>query len=197
MTIKKKLALLAILAVTVMAPTFMTEVSANAGTPSAVSESSEESYENLRLTDDQKQQIKPIMEQRVQDINQVMHDPSLTPDEKWAKADAIRKQSRANVDQYLTPEQKAKADPIRSENDEQRGKMREEQEKVIGDNKQLKEDRKQLHEDRKNGNKEAAEDDKDKVREDRQQRSNDRQDRHQVSKQGKEERRDRRQLNRG
>lgn len=161
-----------------------------------VAEIGEESYDSLRLTDEQKQQIKPVLEERQQQIKQVLQDPSLTPEEKWAKTDDIRGQSRAAIDQYLTPEQKIKADSVRSENDAQRGKVREEQKKVISDKQQLKEDRSKLQEDRKDGNKEAAQEDKDKLREDRQQRANDRRDRHQVRQQGKEDRRDRRQAGR-
>ena len=187
---KKMVLLLTLLMIGVMVPAW-------AATSTTTGEPAEESYENLRLTDTQKEQIKPIMEQRAQQISQVMHDSSLTIDEKWAKADEIRSQSRAAVDQYLSPEQKAKADPIRTENDMQRSNVRDEQRKVNADNQQLKNDRQQLHNDRQAENKEAAAEDKDKVHEDRQQRANDRIDRHQVRQQGKEDRRNRRQANRG
>jgi hypothetical protein len=186
MALRKTLVwMVAILIITAMVPVW-----ASSG---AAAEPGEESYDSLKLTDTQKEQIKPIIEDRAQQINQVMHDTSLTPQEKWAKTDEIRAQSRTAVDQYLTPEQKSAADPVRSENDVMRNKVRTEQEKVIADNQKLKEDRKQLRTDRKNGDKEAVEDDRDKVKEDRQQRSNDRQDRHQVRQQNKEDRRERRQ----
>lgn len=152
----------------------------------------EEAYDSLRLSPEQKQQIEPLLEQRRQDISQVMHDSTLTSQEKWAKADEIRSQSRIAVDQYLTSQQKEKADPIRVENDAQRQKVRTEQEKVINDKATLKSDRKQTKENAQNNNNTLQEEDREKLKQDRKVLSEDRAERHEVRQQGKAERRERR-----
>lgn len=135
----------------------------------------EESYDNLRLTSEQKQQVEPLLAQRKQEINAIMHDESLSQEEKQAQADEVRAASREDIDQYLTPEQKAKADSVRTQNDARRTEARVQQETIAADKQQLKQDRQQLKADAQSGDKTAVEEDKANMKEDRKNLASDKQ----------------------
>lgn len=153
---------------------------------------SEESYDNLGLSQEQKQQIKPLLEQRTQDISAVVKDSSLSPQEKQDRTDAIRAQSRTDIDQYLTIDQKAKADDVRQSNDARRKQARVQAENVATDKKQQKQDRQQLKQDVQAGDQAGVEAGKTKLKEDRQLLREDKQQGHNNRSQAREQRRSRR-----
>ena len=62
----------------------------------------------LKLSDDQKAKIKPILQGEVQELRAVRDDASLPPEQKEAKAKQIHAASKAKIGEILTPEQKDK-----------------------------------------------------------------------------------------
>ncbi len=62
----------------------------------------------LNLTDDQKAQIKTILQNARPQVQGVRQDTTLTPDQKKAKLKEINKSTRQQILALLTPEQKAK-----------------------------------------------------------------------------------------
>ncbi len=63
---------------------------------------------NLNLTDEQREKIRPILLDQVQQMRALREDNSLSPQDRRAKVRALRSATRQKVDQILTPEQKAK-----------------------------------------------------------------------------------------
>jgi periplasmic protein CpxP/Spy len=61
--------------------------------------------EQLDLTDDQKPKVDAIMKGVMEKNRAVREDTSLTPEEKKAKAKAIREESATQMKAVLTPEQ--------------------------------------------------------------------------------------------
>lgn len=59
----------------------------------------------LNLSDSQKQQLKPILEQQHQQMQALRNNSSLTPEQKKAQAQQIRQSTMAQVNGILTPEQ--------------------------------------------------------------------------------------------
>jgi periplasmic protein CpxP/Spy len=70
----------------------------------------------LNLTDDQKSQLKPILQDEVQQLKAVHDDASLSPDQKKAKATEIRQSHKSQMSSILTPEQQKKLESIRETN---------------------------------------------------------------------------------
>ncbi len=64
--------------------------------------------QNLNLTDEQREKIRPILLDQVQQMRALREDNSLSAADRRAKVRAIRSATRQKVDQILTPEQKAK-----------------------------------------------------------------------------------------
>ena len=62
----------------------------------------------LNLSDDQKAQIKPILQGEVDELRGVKNDASLSPEQKQAKAKQIHEASKSKIGEILTPEQKSK-----------------------------------------------------------------------------------------
>jgi Spy/CpxP family protein refolding chaperone len=62
----------------------------------------------LNLTDDQKTQLKPMLQSEVQELQAVKNDASLSPDQKEAKAKAIHQSFKSQISNVLTPEQQKK-----------------------------------------------------------------------------------------
>ena len=62
----------------------------------------------LNLTDDQKAQLKPMLQSEVQELQAVKNDTSLSPDQKEAKAKAIHQSFKSQISNVLTPEQQKK-----------------------------------------------------------------------------------------
>ena len=70
----------------------------------------------LNLTDDQKGQIKSIVQDEVQQLKTVKDDASLSPDQKQAKVAEIRQSHKSQMSSILTPEQQKKLDAIKETN---------------------------------------------------------------------------------
>jgi Spy/CpxP family protein refolding chaperone len=70
----------------------------------------------LNLTDDQKSQIKGIVQDEVQQLKTVHDDASLSPDQKKAKVAEIRQSHKSQMSSILTPEQQKKLDAIKETN---------------------------------------------------------------------------------
>lgn len=62
----------------------------------------------LSLTGDQKDKLRPILQDEEQQMKSVEDDSSMTPQQKHRKTREIRMSSRAQMDSILTPEQKEK-----------------------------------------------------------------------------------------
>lgn len=62
----------------------------------------------LNLTEEQKAQITPILQDQVAQARAIRHDASLTPEQKRGKLRLLRDSSRAEVESVLTPEQVAR-----------------------------------------------------------------------------------------
>src|SRR5215471_17099869 len=67
----------------------------------------------LNLTDDQKSQIKGIVQDEVQQLKTVKDDASLSPDQKKAKVAEIRQSHKSQMSSILTPEQQKKLDAMK------------------------------------------------------------------------------------
>ncbi len=64
--------------------------------------------QNLGLSDEQREKIRPILLDQAQQMRALHDDTSLSPQDRRAKVRALRRATRQKVDQILTPEQKAK-----------------------------------------------------------------------------------------
>jgi Spy/CpxP family protein refolding chaperone len=62
----------------------------------------------LNLTDDQKEKIKPILQDEEKQLTDLETDTTLTPQQKHKKTREIRMSSKSQMDGILTPEQKEK-----------------------------------------------------------------------------------------
>jgi Spy/CpxP family protein refolding chaperone len=69
----------------------------------------------LNLTDDQKTQLKPMLQSEVQQLQAVKDDTSLSPDQKEAKAKAIHQSFKTQMSGVLTPEQQKKWATMKAE----------------------------------------------------------------------------------
>ena len=72
----------------------------------------------LNLTDDQKNQIKPILQGEVTELKGIKADASLSDDQKKAKATEIHSSSKSQISAILTPEQQKKLAAIKSGDDQ-------------------------------------------------------------------------------
>ncbi|HEV2380080.1 MAG TPA: hypothetical protein VG206_09840 [Terriglobia bacterium] len=68
--------------------------------------------ENLTLTDDQKQQIKPILEGRQKQMEQLHADTSTSMDDKRAKMHSLMEDSNTKIRAVLNDDQKQKFDKM-------------------------------------------------------------------------------------
>lgn len=62
----------------------------------------------LNLTDDQKKQLKPILQSEYQQLKSVHDDASLSADQKKAKAQEIHQNAKSQMATILTPDQQKK-----------------------------------------------------------------------------------------
>jgi Spy/CpxP family protein refolding chaperone len=69
----------------------------------------------LNLTDDQKTQLKPILQNEVQQLKAVDNDTSLNPDQKKAKARDIHQSAKSQMATILTPDQQKKLASMKEE----------------------------------------------------------------------------------
>ena len=67
----------------------------------------------LNLTDDQKAQLKPILQDEVQQLRAVNDDASLTADQKKAKFTEIRQSYKSQMVSILNPEQQKKLELLK------------------------------------------------------------------------------------
>jgi Spy/CpxP family protein refolding chaperone len=68
----------------------------------------------LNLTDDQKSQIKPILEERQQKLESIHSDSSLSPEDRRSKMRSLIEDSNTKLRAVLTDEQKTKFDQMQS-----------------------------------------------------------------------------------
>jgi len=62
----------------------------------------------LNLTDDQKAQLKPVLQGEVQQLRSVHNDASLSDEQKGAKMKEIHEGAKSQINSILTPEQQQK-----------------------------------------------------------------------------------------
>lgn len=74
----------------------------------------------LNLSDQQKEKLKPILQDEAKQLRAVHEDSSLTPDQKRDKVKQIRKTFRPQIQAVLTPEQQEKFKNLREEAREKR-----------------------------------------------------------------------------
>ena len=67
----------------------------------------------LNLTDDQKAQLKPIVQDEIQKLRAVNDDASLTADQKKAKFTEIRQSYKSQIVSILNPEQQKKLELLK------------------------------------------------------------------------------------
>jgi hypothetical protein len=66
----------------------------------------------LKLTDDQKKQIKAILEDREQKMQSLRSDTSLSQEERWSKMRSAREDSNGKIRDLLNDDQKKKFDEM-------------------------------------------------------------------------------------
>ena len=84
-------------------------------TKAAVQDKLQKISTELNLTDDQKTQLKPMLQSEVQQLGAVKNDTSLSPDQKEAKAKAIHQSFKSQISNVLTPEQQKKWASMKAE----------------------------------------------------------------------------------
>lgn len=71
--------------------------------------------EKLNLTEDQKEKVKPILQDQAQQMKAIHNDPSLTSEQKAAKKKAIHETTHDQINAVLTPEQQEKFKQMKRE----------------------------------------------------------------------------------
>jgi periplasmic protein CpxP/Spy len=71
--------------------------------------------QQLNLTDDQKEKLKPILMKEGMEMKTVREDTSMSPDDKHEKMKAIRDKYRPDIRGILTPDQQQKFDQMKEE----------------------------------------------------------------------------------
>jgi len=71
--------------------------------------------QQLNLTDDQKEKLRPIMMKEGMDLKALREDTSISPEDKREKAKAIHDKYRPDIRAILTPEQQQKFDQMKEE----------------------------------------------------------------------------------
>ena len=67
----------------------------------------------LNLTDDQKDKIKPVLQDEFKQLKAVKDDASLSPDQKKTKATEIHESTKSQINSFLNPDQQKKLSEIR------------------------------------------------------------------------------------
>jgi len=75
---------------------------------------------SLKLTDDQKSQIKPILEDRQKQMESFHSDTSLSPEDRMGKIRSLMKESNGKIRDLLNDDQKKKFDEMQQQG---RGRM--------------------------------------------------------------------------
>jgi Spy/CpxP family protein refolding chaperone len=89
------------------------QAATDADTKAKIQAKLQELSSELNLTDDQKTQLKPILQEEFNQIKAVKDDPSLSSDQKKAKVSDIRQNFKSQINSVLTPEQQKKLDTVR------------------------------------------------------------------------------------
>lgn len=76
--------------------------------------------QQLNLTDDQKEKLKPILQDQHKQMKAVRDDTSLTQDQKHEKMKQIHESTHTQIQAILTPEQQEKFKQLKEEGMEQR-----------------------------------------------------------------------------
>jgi Spy/CpxP family protein refolding chaperone len=69
----------------------------------------------LKLTDDQKTQIKPILQREIQKLKSIRNDPSMSDEQKQAQAQEVHAASHSEIQSLLTPEQQKKLEHMKND----------------------------------------------------------------------------------
>ena len=72
----------------------------------------------LNLTEDQKTQLKPVLQSEVKQLKAVHDDTSLSPDQKEAKMKEIHAGAKGQISSILTPEQQQKLAAMKEAHDD-------------------------------------------------------------------------------
>src|SRR5262249_14981647 len=84
-------------------------------TRAKVQESLQHISSQLNLSDDQKQQLKPILQNECQQLKAVNDHPSMGDDQKRAKVQEIRTNAKSQMSTILTPDQQKKLETMKEE----------------------------------------------------------------------------------
>ena len=71
--------------------------------------------QRINLTDTQKTQLGPVLEEEIQKLQAVHEDSSLSPTDQQSKMQEIRQSYRPRIDAILTPEQQQKLSDMSSQ----------------------------------------------------------------------------------
>ncbi|MBI3875986.1 MAG: hypothetical protein HY300_08515 [Verrucomicrobia bacterium] len=83
--------------------------------------------EQLNLTDEQKEKLKPIVQEEVEKLKALREDATLSRQDKVAKFREIQEGAQAKIKAILTPEQQEKMDKLREKAKENFKKRKEKQ----------------------------------------------------------------------
>ena len=81
--------------------------------------------EELNLTDDQKEKLKPIMKEQGEKMKALFDDSSISQEDKRAKMKELREANATKIKAILTPEQTTKFEAMQKENQERMKKYNE------------------------------------------------------------------------
>ena len=86
---------------------------ADTGTKARVEAKLQQMSSELNLTDEQKTQIKPVLQDEFTQLKGVKDDSSMSPAQKKAKASEIHQSAKSQISSFLTPEQQKKLAEMR------------------------------------------------------------------------------------
>lgn len=69
----------------------------------------------LNLTDDQKTEIKPILQREVQKLKAIRNDPSMNDEQKRAQAQDVHAAAHSEIQSLLTPKQQQKLEQMKND----------------------------------------------------------------------------------
>jgi hypothetical protein len=69
----------------------------------------------LNLTDDQKTEIKPILQREVQKLKAIRNDSSMSDEQKRAQAQEVHVAARSEIQSLLTPKQQQKLEQMKND----------------------------------------------------------------------------------
>ena len=69
----------------------------------------------LNLTDDQKTEIKPILQREVQKLKEIRNDSSMSDEQKQAQAQEVHAAAHSEIQSLLTPKQQQKLEHMKND----------------------------------------------------------------------------------